>query len=131
MAAKKVAGKSSGNPEKIEVENVNVPGHVTRVDKAKYMAMKKALLKMLPRKSPGLTQKEMREHVVAHLDDDLYPGGANQGWLVGQDRAARSRSQGQRCSGRNQATALVSDVGDFRGDIPSSPRRSQSSSSFS
>lgn len=80
MAVKKVARKSPGTPIRIEVENVNVPGYVTRVDKAKYMAMKKALLKVLPRKPPGLTQKEMREQVVAHLDDDLYPGGAKAGW---------------------------------------------------
>lgn len=43
--------------EKIEVENINVPGQVTRVKAAKYGAMKGAFLKILPNQSPGLTQK--------------------------------------------------------------------------
>ena len=34
--------------EKIEVENVNHPGHVTRVDAQKYRAAKTALLSVLP-----------------------------------------------------------------------------------
>ncbi|MFQ5942978.1 MAG: hypothetical protein ACE5JF_05445 [Anaerolineales bacterium] len=30
--------------------------------------------------SPGLTQNEIRDSVVKHLPDDLYPGGAKAGW---------------------------------------------------
>lgn len=66
--------------EKIIVENVNVPGHTTRVNKAMYDAMKQAMWKTLPSKAPGLTQSEIREAVVAHLPEDLYPGGAKAGW---------------------------------------------------
>lgn len=69
-------------PEKIEVRNVNVPGRVSRVNADKYLAMKEALLKILPESSPGLTQKEMMSQVKDHLPDILFPGGATSGWWV-------------------------------------------------
>lgn len=65
---------------RIEVENVNHPGKVRRVDADKYEAMKRAYLKILPKTSPGLTLAEVRERVVAHLPDELFPGGAKAGW---------------------------------------------------
>ena len=68
------------NNEKIVVENVNVPGRVARVDKAMYDAMKQALWQVLPSEPPGLTQSEIREAVVPHLPEDLFPGGAKAGW---------------------------------------------------
>lgn len=40
-------------PEKIELENVNTPGRTERVDRAKYMAMREALLAALPDAAPG------------------------------------------------------------------------------
>ncbi|SFS21776.1 DUF6958 family protein [Yoonia litorea] len=66
--------------EKIAVENVNVPGHVTNVDKAKYDAMKSAMLATLPKSAPGMTAKESKEAAKAHLPEDLFPGGATSGW---------------------------------------------------
>ena len=66
--------------QKVVVENVNVPGHTTRVNKAMYDAMKAAMWRVLPTDSPGLTQNEIREGVISHLPDDLYPGGAKAGW---------------------------------------------------
>jgi hypothetical protein len=66
--------------DKITVENVNVPGRTTRVDAAMYRAMKQAMLKVLPEEEPGLTQAEIRQAVVPHLPEDLYPGGAKVGW---------------------------------------------------
>lgn len=65
---------------KIAVENVNVPGSVTNVDAAKYAAMKTALLKVLPKKQPGLTQAEMLERVVPHLQEAEFSGGEKSGW---------------------------------------------------
>jgi len=65
---------------KVEVENVNHPGQVTRVDAAKYEAMRKALLKALPPSMPGLTQEEMGRAVLPHLPEDLFPGGAKAMW---------------------------------------------------
>ncbi len=64
----------------ITVENVNVPGKTSRVNAAKYQAMKRAMLEVLPREAPGLTQDEIREAVIAHLPDDLYLKGATAGW---------------------------------------------------
>ena len=66
--------------EKIEVENINVPGQVTRVNAAKYAAMKVAFLKILPTQSPGLTQKEIQQQVKPHLPEDLFPQGKTSGW---------------------------------------------------
>lgn len=70
----------SSSDEKITVENVNVPGRTTRVNKAMYDAMKQALWKVLPTQPPGLTQSEIQEAVIPHLPQDLYPGGAKAGW---------------------------------------------------
>lgn len=71
---------AANHDEKIEVENVNVPGQVTRVNAAKYYAMKEAMLKVLPHQAPGLTQAEMREAVIPYLPEDLYPEGKTAGW---------------------------------------------------
>jgi hypothetical protein len=66
--------------EKIEVENVNHPGQNTLVDADKYEAMKRAFLKILPKTAPGLTEVEIRERMIAHLPEELFPGGAKAGW---------------------------------------------------
>lgn len=65
---------------RVTVRNVNVPGYSTTVDAAKYAAMRKAIFAVLPGKAPGLTQAEIRKAVVAHLPDDLFPGGAKAAW---------------------------------------------------
>ncbi len=64
--------------DKVEVENVNVPGQVTRVDAAKYNAMKDAMMKVMS--SEGMTAKDIKEAAKAHLPEDLFPGGATSGW---------------------------------------------------
>ena len=64
------------------VENVNVPGYTSSVDAAMYSSMKKALLKVLPAKAPGLTQAELFSAVVPYLPAALFPGGAKAGWWV-------------------------------------------------
>jgi hypothetical protein len=70
----------TSNGDKVVVENVNVPGKTSRVNAAKYHAMRKAMLQVLPKGEPGLTQAEIREAVVTHLPDDLFPGGKTAGW---------------------------------------------------
>ena len=42
--------------------------------------MKRAFLKILPKTSPGLTVVEIQERVIAHLPEELFPGGAKAGW---------------------------------------------------
>ena len=66
--------------DKIEVENVNTPGRTSRVDRAKYDAMKVAMLATLPDASPGFTAKEAKEAAKGHLSEELFPGGATSGW---------------------------------------------------
>lgn len=65
---------------RVTVENVNVPGYTTKVDAAKYAAMRRAILAVLPRAAPGLTQAEIRRAVVAHLPEELFPNGAKAAW---------------------------------------------------
>ena len=66
--------------ERIEVENVNHPGKTQKVDAAKYLAMKAAMLKALPSKSPGLTLAQLKEALV--LPEDTFPGGEKAGWWM-------------------------------------------------
>jgi hypothetical protein len=68
--------------EKIEVLNVTSPHHVTRVDRAKYMAMKTALMAVLPDAAPGMTPAEAQKALLAHLDAGLFPGGEKAGWWM-------------------------------------------------
>lgn len=75
-----MAKKKSTQRPHVTVENVNVPGYTHQVDATKYAAMKAALLKVLPRKLPGLTQTEIRNAVLAHLPKDEFPGGAKSEW---------------------------------------------------
>lgn len=75
MAKKRATANSM-----VTIENVNVPGYTHRVDAARYAAMKSALLKVLPKKLPGLTQAEMRVAVLPHLAETEFPGGAKANW---------------------------------------------------
>jgi hypothetical protein len=72
--------KSNSKRAKVLVENVNVPGYTHPVDARKYLAMKRALLKLLPKGPPGITQQEMFEAVVPHLPADDFPGGEKAEW---------------------------------------------------
>jgi hypothetical protein len=67
---------------KIKIENVLQPGKTYSADPAKYEAMKKAVLAVLPKTSPGLTVAEVQGRVLAHLPEDLFPGGAKSGWWM-------------------------------------------------
>lgn len=66
--------------EKIEVQNVNVPGHVTRVDAAKYDAVKVLMLKVMPVGAPGLTAAQIKDAIRDDLPQDLFPEGKTLGW---------------------------------------------------
>ena len=71
-----------GPAEKIEVRNITSPQHVTRVDRAKYMAMRSALMTVLPDAPPGLTPAEAKIALLPHLDASLLPGGEKAGWWL-------------------------------------------------
>lgn len=68
--------------ERVEMLSISSPGHVVRVDKAKYDAMKAALLAVVPQQAPGLTVAEVKTGVLPRLPDNLFPGGAKAGWWL-------------------------------------------------
>jgi hypothetical protein len=68
--------------DRIEVENPNTPGRTERLDRAKYEAMRDALLTVLPDIPPGLTVAGAKEALLPHLNENLFPGGAKAGWWL-------------------------------------------------
>ena len=70
----------SMSSEKIEIENINTPGKTNNVDKEKYLAMKSCLLKVIPKKKPGINQKDMLSKVKESADQKLWPKGEKSGW---------------------------------------------------
>jgi hypothetical protein len=52
------------------------------VDRAKYEAMRDALLPVLPAKAPGLTVAEAKAALLPRLDQALFPGGDKAGWWL-------------------------------------------------
>lgn len=68
--------------DKVEVRNINVPEHITRVDRAKYEDMRRALLAVLPNEAPGMKVADAKEALQGHLDQALFPGGATSGWWL-------------------------------------------------
>jgi hypothetical protein len=72
----------SNSQDKVEIENFTSPGHVVRVDRAKYEAMRRALLQVLPDAAPGQTVAETKEQVLCLLPQALFPGGEKAGWWL-------------------------------------------------
>jgi hypothetical protein len=66
--------------EKIEVQNFTSPGHVYRVDKAKYTAVRDVLMNHIPSQEPGKTPTELIAAIKPDLPQDLFPGGEKAGW---------------------------------------------------
>jgi hypothetical protein len=66
--------------EKIAVESLLHPGKSTNVDKAKYEAMRTAMLATLPATLPGLTYAQMREQMAPRLSQGIFPDGEKAGW---------------------------------------------------
>lgn len=52
------------------------------MDKAKYLAMRQALLAVLPDTSPGISVAQAKEALLPQLPDELFPGGATAGWWL-------------------------------------------------
>lgn len=68
--------------DKIAIENFTSPGHVKRVDRQKFMAMRDALVKVLPTRSPGMTVAEAKAPLLALLPQQLFPNGEKAGWWL-------------------------------------------------
>jgi hypothetical protein len=86
MPAKKEAPPKKKAPapgrKMVVARNVNVPGYAHNVDAIMYEAMRKAMLKMLPRKSPGMTQAEMWQGLAAYAPRTLFPDSGKIGWWM-------------------------------------------------
>lgn len=67
--------------EMIVVENVNHPGKTSRVDALKYKAARAAMMKILPKREPGLTQSEMSAAMRAALPLKQFPGTTSSWWM--------------------------------------------------
>jgi hypothetical protein len=72
------APKSKGPT--VAVRTPNVPNYTGRVDAAKYEAMKKVLLKLMPAKAPGLTQSEMMAAIGKAAPQDIFPARTYMWW---------------------------------------------------
>ncbi len=82
---------------KIVIESVTSPNHTQRVDRAKYMAMRDALIAVLPAVPPGITIAEAKAALLPDLPDDLFPGGATAGWWL---KAVQLDLEAKRAIGR-------------------------------
>jgi hypothetical protein len=67
--------------DKIVVENVNHPGKTSRVDAVKYKAARTALLEILPKRPPGMTQHEMMLAMRQALPESRFPGTTTSWWM--------------------------------------------------
>src|SRR5690606_16773977 len=74
--------ESSMSDDKITIDNFTSPGHISRVNREKFTAMRDALLAVLPDEAPGMTVAEAKAAVLPHLPETLFPGGAKAGWWL-------------------------------------------------
>lgn len=70
------------NDEKIEIENFTSPGRTERVSRAKYQAMRDALLAVLPDAAPGQKVSEAKAALLPLLPEALFPAGDKAGWWL-------------------------------------------------
>ena len=68
--------------DRIEIQNFTSPGHIQRVDRIKYTAMRDALMAVLPIGLPGLTVADAKVSLLPLLPEASFPGGAKAGWWL-------------------------------------------------
>ena len=66
----------------IEIESISSPNRTTRVNRAKYEAMRDALLRVLPQSPPGLKVAQAKAALLPHLPEALFPAGSTAGWWL-------------------------------------------------
>ena len=68
--------------DRIEIESISSAHRTTRANRAKYEAMRDALLRVLPQSTPGLKVAQAKAALLPHLPDALFPAGRTAGgWL--------------------------------------------------
>jgi hypothetical protein len=80
-AAVRAPGHADG-AKRVEVQNVNHPGARRSVAAAPYLAMRRAMLEVLPRQAPGLTLVALARAIGPRLPPSIFPGGAKAGWWL-------------------------------------------------
>lgn len=68
--------------EMIDTLNVNPGVGGARVNRARYEAMKRALLRAIPRTTEGIEFRDLPRAVEKHLDEGELPGGGSIMWHV-------------------------------------------------
>ncbi len=68
--------------DRIEIQNFISPGHVQRVDRVKYTAMREALMSVLPTGAPGLSVADAKRALLPRLPEASFPEGAKAGWWL-------------------------------------------------
>jgi hypothetical protein len=82
MTTAKTGRKATAERKMVSVRTPNKPGYVSRVDAVKYEAMRKTMMKVLPRKAPGLTQAEMWDSLTVAAPKSLFPDPGKVGWWM-------------------------------------------------
>ena len=72
----------SDKNDRILIENFTSPDHKHHVDRAKYLAMRDALMQVLPTEPPGLAIADARTALLPHLSQTHFPGGEKAGWWL-------------------------------------------------
>lgn len=73
MAPKRKQAAKREAVQMVEVRTPKAPAYRHHVEAPRYNAMKRALLKVVPKALPGLTQATLAEAVAKHLPRDLFP----------------------------------------------------------
>ncbi len=68
--------------DKITIQSITSPHHIERVNRAKHMAMREALLTIMPAEPPGITPADALNALLPHLDSHEFPDGAKAGWWL-------------------------------------------------
>lgn len=72
----------SESEDRIEIESITSPHRTSQVNRAKYMAMRQALLPVLPDGPPGITVAEAKQALLKHLSQEIFPYGEKAGWWL-------------------------------------------------
>ncbi len=67
--------------DKIEVLS-RTSDHVVHLDRAKFEAMRDAMLSVLPDEAPGITVAETKKRLLPKLPEEHFPGGEKAGWWL-------------------------------------------------
>jgi hypothetical protein len=82
VSKSKAVGVADMTDDKIEIENFTSPGRTELVNRAKFEAMRDALLAVLPQEAPGLKVPDAKAALLPLLPDALFPQGATAGWWL-------------------------------------------------